>query len=120
MLLVAEDDDDLRETMSNMLGEAGYAVHAVRHGGEAVHALEAGGVRPRAIVLDLVMPVMNGWNFWDWLQGSPFAGVPIIIFTATGLSQGAFGAVRVVQKGRNPRDLLDALSSALGPIAKAG
>ena len=110
--MVAEDDDDVREMLTNLLGEAGYNVCAVRHGAEAVKALET-GVRPRAIVLDLAMPVMSGWNFWDWLQVSAFADVPIIIFTASGLSQGAFGQVRVVQKGRSPQELLDALQAAV-------
>ena len=108
LLLLAEDDDDTRETIATLLSDAGYEVLPVRHGGEAVKALE-GGARPQVIVLDLVMPVMNGWRFWDWLQESPFVKVPLIVFTATGLTQGAMGRVRVLQKGRSPNELLDAL-----------
>lgn len=108
LLLLAEDDDDTRETIATLLTDAGYEVIPVRHGGEAVSALER-GARPQAIVLDLAMPVMNGWRFWDWMQTSAFAAIPIIVFTATGLTQGALGAVRVLQKGRSPNELLDAL-----------
>jgi len=82
-----------------------------------VQTLEA-GVRPNAIVLDMSMPVMNGWRFWDWMQGTPFASIPVVVFTATGLTPGAMGAsVRLVSKGREPRELLNALSLSMGSAA---
>ena len=96
--------------LTRVLTHAGYEVIAVRNGAEAIQALQ-GGVRPRAIVLDLIMPIMNGWQVWDWLQTSSQATVPVIVFTASGLSQGAFGPVRVLQKGRT-HELLDALRAA--------
>ena len=113
VLLIAEDDEAVREELTNLLTGAGYLVHAAAHGAEAIEVLRR-GVRPHAIVIDLAMPVMNGWRFWDWIQESSFKNVPVVIFTASGLSQGSFGApVRVIQKGRNPQDLLDALSSEI-------
>ncbi len=113
MLLVADDDDDLLEEATHWLGQAGYQVRVARHGGEAINALQ-GGMQPSVIILDLMMPVTSGWDVWDWLQASASRDLPVIIWTATGLSQGAVGHARVVQKGRDPQTLLKAIRELLG------
>ncbi|MDP2340321.1 MAG: response regulator [Deltaproteobacteria bacterium] len=107
LVLFVEDDEDVRELTTYVLEDAGYAVHGVCHGREAVDAME-NGLRPHAIILDLAMPVMTGWSFWDWMQVSPFASVPVVIFTST-RHEGPMGASRVLHKGRGAHELLDAL-----------
>ena len=61
-ILIVEDDADVRDTMVQVLESEGFSVRATRDGREALDALRA-GLRPRLILLDLMMPVMNGWQF---------------------------------------------------------
>jgi DNA-binding response OmpR family regulator len=60
LVLVVEDYDDTRELYSVILGEAGFRVATARNGEEAVATAKAS--KPDAIVMDLQMPVMDGWD----------------------------------------------------------
>src|SRR5437868_13909160 len=61
-LLVVEDDDVTREGLAIALRQAGYAVVPAANGLEALNALRA-GPRPEAILLDMLLPVLDGWHF---------------------------------------------------------
>lgn len=80
-VLVVEDDADIREVIQLVLEEHGYAVTNASHGRDAWEHLDA-GLKPDVILLDLNMPVMNGWQVFDRLKQSPFAATPLIIVTA--------------------------------------
>jgi CheY-like chemotaxis protein len=81
-VLVVEDDSDLREMMVQWLGMLGYRVRAAKHGAEAMDALR-GGLRPRVIILDLMMPVMDGWEFRrEQLRDPRLRHIPVVITTA--------------------------------------
>jgi CheY-like chemotaxis protein len=62
-VLVVDDDPDIRELLDWTLQEAGYLVRAVEHGRAALELLLAGEWVPHVILLDLMMPVMDGWTF---------------------------------------------------------
>lgn len=75
-VLVVEDDDDVRDMMVELLEAGGYTALIARHGEEALAQLRA-GQRPCIILLDLMMPVMDGWTFCDEVQKDPaLAGIP--------------------------------------------
>ena len=83
LVLLVEDDDDIRDTLSAILQARGFRVIAARHGREAIDRVRARGARPACVVLDLMMPVMDGEAFLAEQPNEPLlANVPVIIVTA--------------------------------------
>ncbi len=83
MVLVVDDSEDAQELFRTSLHAAGYAVIAARNGKEALELL-MDHATPLLIVLDLLMPVMDGLEFIDVLRSySRFAQVPIVIVSAS-------------------------------------
>jgi CheY-like chemotaxis protein len=81
-ILVVDDDADLRETLQAILDDSGYGVIAVANGQAALEQLQA-GARPRLILLDLMMPEMNGWQFLERARAdSILDAIPVVIMTA--------------------------------------
>ncbi len=83
-ILVVDDDEVLRETIGDYLSDQGYSVVHAADGAEALAMLRgASGARPSLIVLDLVMPVMDGWQFRDELGRDPvLSAIPVLLITA--------------------------------------
>lgn len=78
-ILLVDDDSELRDELAAALSEAGYDVVSAANGREALDRLKARPL-PRVIVLDLLMPVMNGWEFCDATRGDPTMGkIPIVV-----------------------------------------
>jgi DNA-binding response OmpR family regulator len=89
-LLIIDDDDELRQSAADGLADAGYDPIVAVDGRQALDLLHghghgtAHGERPRLILLDLMMPVMNGWEFRDALRNEmDLARVPILVMTAS-------------------------------------
>lgn len=81
-LLLVEDNDDVREMMALALQLDGHTVHAVANGREALASLKD-GVEPCLILMDLMMPVMNGWEFRAALQQDPaLREIPVVVVSA--------------------------------------
>jgi DNA-binding response OmpR family regulator len=80
-VLVVEDDDDLRETLAETVAEAGYRVQTARHGGEALALLDDGAAAPDVVLLDLMMPVVDGWSVLRFLDGAA-PRIPVIVVSA--------------------------------------
>lgn len=81
-ILVIEDDSDIRETLRQILEVQGYQVTTASHGREGLEALEH-GLRPNLILLDLMMPVMNGWEFLTVRkERDELTQIPIVILSA--------------------------------------
>jgi CheY-like chemotaxis protein len=81
-ILLVEDDTDLREALSQILRDEGYEVEGAAHGREALDKLR-GGQRPCVILLDLTMPVMNGWQFRAEQREDPaLSRIPVIVISA--------------------------------------
>jgi CheY-like chemotaxis protein len=83
-ILVVEDDPDMLETFVEVLEMAGYAVMAAVHGEDALEKL-ATEPRPSLILLDLMMPVMTGWELHERMGADPaLAAIPVIFVSAAG------------------------------------
>src|SRR4051794_34785043 len=81
-ILIVEDDDSIRNTLKLVLEFAGYEVQMCGNGQEALDLLKRQPT-PALIILDLMMPVMNGWTFSEELQkNAVWAAVPIVIISA--------------------------------------
>jgi CheY-like chemotaxis protein len=81
-VLIVEDDDDLREMMAHMLTIEGFDAATVANGREALKYLQT-AEKPHVILLDLMMPVMDGWEFRRQQQADPaIARVPVIVLSA--------------------------------------
>jgi CheY-like chemotaxis protein len=81
-VLIVEDDADLREMMAQLLSLEGFRTETVANGREALAYL-ARGDRPDVILLDLMMPVMDGWEFRRRQVGDPaIADVPVVVLSA--------------------------------------
>lgn len=88
LILLVEDDVAIRETVSECLASEGYRVDAAEHGADALARL-AEGERPALVVLDLVMPVMNGAELVERVRAEPrLAGLPMLLMTAAISSPG--------------------------------
>ncbi len=82
LLLIVEDDDDIRETCADVLRDEGYEVVEACHGLAAIEKLR-GGLRPALILLDYSMPIMNGGAFRrEQRADARFASCPVILMTA--------------------------------------
>ncbi|MEO8192183.1 MAG: response regulator [Acidobacteriota bacterium] len=81
-VLVVEDDPELLEALSDALESEGYGVGRARHGLDALGQLRA-GKRPCLILLDLMMPIMNGWQFrHEQRQDSELSRIPVVVVSA--------------------------------------
>ena len=81
-VLVVEDDEGLREMMAQMLTLEGFQAATVANGQEALAYLH-GSSRPEVILLDLMMPIMDGWEFRRHQQADPvLSNVPVIVLSA--------------------------------------
>jgi len=81
-VLIVEDDEDLREMMAQLLSLEGFHSATVANGREALQYLHD-AEKPQVILLDLMMPVMDGWEFRRQQQADPdLAPVPVIVLSA--------------------------------------
>lgn len=87
LVLVVDDEPDIREVMKEALEDAGFTVALAANGAEALSAL-ADGLKPSLILLDLMMPVMDGYEFRvrQWAEPT-LASLPILIVSAAGSCQ---------------------------------
>lgn len=82
MVLVVDDDADIRDAMMLVLGGSGYNVVTAANGAEALRVLAASHRRPCAILLDLMMPVMDGQQFREaQLRDPALANMPVIVLS---------------------------------------
>jgi CheY-like chemotaxis protein len=83
VIALVDDDPDLRETISDILRDAGYGTLAFPGAREALAGLRALKGMPALILLDLMMPGMSGWEFRDeQLRDPVLRDVPVVVITA--------------------------------------
>lgn len=81
-VMVIDDEQDVRESVAEMLLASGYRVLTAEDGSVALEKMRK-GARPDVILLDLVMPVMNGWQFREEQSRDPQLGaIPVVVVTA--------------------------------------
>jgi CheY-like chemotaxis protein len=100
-VLVVDDDKDVCELIKAALAGKGYKTVCAANGREALDYLKGRAPRPKLILLDLMMPVMTGWEFRRVQQADPaLSNIPVAIITGRPLNGGAgeMGAVDVLYK----------------------
>jgi len=112
-VVVIEDDADLREAICLMLRYDGHEVCGFSNGKDAIRKIEE-GLPTDVILLDLMMPIMTGWEFCEYRSASTtLAHVPVIIVTARHVVTPPIGINHVLLKPFGPNELQDAIARAL-------
>jgi CheY-like chemotaxis protein len=112
-VLIVEDHDDTREMIAMMLGAEGFTVITAENGQRGLERLMR--ARPCLVLLDLMMPVMSGWEFRRAqlsLSDPDLASVPVLLLTAVPEPQRAaeqLHAVDVIAKPLNFDDLIESV-----------
>jgi len=118
-VFVVEDDPLLRSSIEDVLIDAGHAVDSAVDGAEALPRLEAADILPDVIILDLMMPNMNGELFRiHQLSDARLADIPTLVITAktmTAAAQEALGALPILRKPFSLTKLLDAFERLATP-----
>jgi DNA-binding response OmpR family regulator len=82
-ILLVDDDDELRDIAGDVLEECGYDVVPAGNGKQAIDYLRAASERPCLIILDLMMPIVNGWECLRFIKSEArFSSIPVILVTA--------------------------------------
>ena len=110
-VLIIDDSDDVRDSLREVLEEHGFKVATAANGREALDLL-LGGLRPCSILLDLMMPVMDGWDFRAAQALVPkLHTIPLAVLSAAGFSatsiQAQFGNVEFFSKPFALPDIVD-------------
>jgi len=118
-VLVVEDDDAIRDVLEAALADEGYAVRAVRHGQAALETLRASP--PDLVLLDLMLPVLDGWAFLEErLRLGLAPATRIVVLSASRrahtLDRERLGVWAVVAK---PFELDDLLTTVDGAVRQA-
>jgi CheY-like chemotaxis protein len=111
-VLIVEDDPDMRESMESVLTYAGHSIAAVADGAEALSWLSGDRPHPCVIVLDLMMPGMNGFELRSRLRADPaLAEIPVLVLTGAGNLADRKGIELQAEILRKPIDLKDLLAA---------
>ncbi len=116
-ILVAEDDPDIRSALADLFRWEGFTVAVARDGADAITVGRA--FRPDLVLLDLAMPVLDGFGFLErWRADPARSAVPVIVLTARPGAE--VPGCRVVAKPFDLDALLAAVRSAIAAPALAG
>jgi two-component system chemotaxis response regulator CheY len=113
-ILIVDDDPSIRAALAELLEEEGYTVESVTNGAEALAAIAR--AQPRAVLLDMRMPVLDGWGFAKALAERGI-DLPVIVMTAAQEARQwgrEIGATRVLAKPFDLDEVLDAIASTVG------
>jgi CheY-like chemotaxis protein len=114
-VLIVEDDRDVRLSLAEVLAEEGYRIAMAGNGLEALRYLRSASA-PGVILLDLMMPVMDGWEFLSVQRQIPsLSSIPVIVLTAGGTLKGPTSPVPVIDRLKKPvemQNLLDVVKRA--------
>ena len=115
-ILVVDDDDDFREALCEVLSEAGYPVEQAGDGEAALKRVAAEA--PGVVLLDLKMPVLDGWGVVERMRKDPrTAHIPILILSAYGFEWESelLGAQGFIPKSVGMEEILDRIRRIAGP-----
>jgi CheY-like chemotaxis protein len=108
-VLVVDDDSDIRDAICGVLEAEGYTTLSADNGVRALEVLTEGR-RPCVVLLDLMMPVMTGWEFMKEVRSKKeLDDLPVVVVSAFS-DQPAHGAKRMLKKPLDVQKLLSAVS----------
>jgi CheY-like chemotaxis protein len=115
-VLLIDDDFAILDGISDYLEAEGFSVAAASNGIDALNQLRS-GLRVDVIVLDVMMPLMDGWDFRAGQLADPsLREIPVVVISASGFSretlQQQFTAYEVLSKPLDPREFVRTLKSA--------
>jgi len=106
-VLIVDDDPDILDALRQIIEDEGYIVACSTNGEEALRYLRSGH-RPRLILLDLMMPVLDGWQFLDARRSDPLlSSIPVVVVSATAANF----------QGRGPQDQPEVNAVLSKPVA---
>jgi two-component system, chemotaxis family, chemotaxis protein CheY len=119
-VFVVDDDAAVLDGLSELFESEGYGVATARDGWSALEKLR-GGLRPSVILLDLMMPAMDGWDFRQaQLRDVALKDISVVVLTAAGFSETSikvqFGDIEFVAKPPDVGELLGAVRRRLGEL----
>jgi CheY-like chemotaxis protein len=115
-ILVVDDDDDFREALAEILTSAGYPAEQAENGEVALRRI--GEEAPGVVLLDLKMPVLDGWGVVERMRKDPrTAHIPILILSAYGFEWESelLGAQGFIPKSVGMEEILDKVRRVAGP-----
>jgi DNA-binding response OmpR family regulator len=115
-ILVVEDDENIRESLRDILTAEGYTLFEAENGRVALELINEGKLKePCLILLDLMMPEMNGWEFLEARRKqNAIASIPTIVFTAVTDSRMPKGAIKILKKPFDLNELIRLVESHCG------
>ncbi|HEY3173034.1 MAG TPA: response regulator [Thermoanaerobaculia bacterium] len=112
-ILLVEDDDLLREGLRQVLEEDGYRVTTASDGAEALEILRTGDLSPCLILLDLMMPGMNGWDFLQLHGQHPaISKIPVAVASAYPFAEKGVRPAIVIPKPFSPARLKELIEDS--------
>src|SRR5215471_8229695 len=118
LILIVEDDLDVSRLLAEILEAEGYRTAIAANGREALDHLTKNSHYPDLILLDMMMPVMDGWKFREEQRKLPaVASIPVVIVTADGDVRGKAASIQAagyVAKPITLRGLLDEVERVCG------
>jgi len=117
-ILIIEDDQSIREALSEYLEMEGFHTSSVSNGQEAIEYLISGKTLPNLILLDLMMPVKDGFQFRiEQLQIPAIQKIPVLLMSADGNAREKMGTLPVTAYLKKPLEL-DHLMDAIKRFAQ--
>ena|SRR5437764_162931 len=107
-VLVVDDDAGIRDLLDLALAEAGYAVELAGDGAVALAMVDA--LAPDVILLDMRMPVLDGWAFAEAYRRRPGRRAPIVVMTAARDAPGSAAQIAAAAYLAKPFDLADLIA----------
>jgi two-component system response regulator MprA len=119
-IMVVDDDADVRDAVTDLLERHGYAVMPASNGEEALSELKSSEARPSLILLDVMMPVMDGHAFCEQQQQDPeLKDIPVVVFTAFSAALERMADVKTAAQLEKPvmaSELLDSVDRLADPM----
>ncbi len=101
-ILIVEDDPDVAQSVAEVLEVSGYCTAIAANGREALDHLQTNS-HPDLILLDMMMPVMDGWEFRKEQRKLPaLDSIPVVVVTADGDARGKAAAIQAAGHVRKP------------------
>jgi CheY-like chemotaxis protein len=117
-VLVVEDDHDTRVALRDSLEEFGYGVCSAADGSTAIAMLKSQCTRPKVIVLDFAMPIMNGFDFFKSIRADDLLkNIPVVVMSAFANAGSIPGADAFMAKPLDLQGMIDTVQR-FAPVLK--